>query len=616
MSVQDLRLVGLADDGVHLLLVDEAGARYRLVLDPALRSLIRHERPRPDQRFSEPPTISPRQVQALIRGGASADEVAELTGWSRDKIAKFEGPIIAEREHVAGLATAVRLRNAAGGAEMLATRVAERLDERGVDAATASWDAWRTEGSPWTLALTFAAGGRLREARWHFDLGTRGVTAVDDEARWLSGDAEGQGPEPLVPLNATPPRRALQPPADLPHTAPPDERRLAQTPPPVIAGRRRQDDEEAELVASMRQRSAAGRRRSRRATTRGTGTRPPGTQRSDAAGPGRSDEESEQPPADLGQPAGGVLGRPPITPAATGPTPVSGLDAAVEAVAPSPGDDPAPAERAEPPASRRGSGMSEATPQASSAPAPAPPLAGPTGPGSDRTDQADGSTPVEAPPDAAAPLSSPRGRVSGAARSADRPEPPAPCGAARAEDEGPRPGERAGRPAPHAAVDEPAAATVPQAPATDREQDSPAVEVERTEPRIVPVEPVRRRRDLDPADDAIALANRTRGTGSRAATPVPGSTPPDERPTPAPSKPEPSAPRPAPPRAQAPAAEAPPQQEPAPAPASVPGLQASVNEPTARTGGQRRAQQRRRAGRPSVPSWDDIMFGSAKKDGK
>ena len=45
--------------------------------------------------------------------------------------------------------------------------------------------------------VTFAAGGRQRQASWHFDLADRTVTAIDDEARWLSEEEEpAPGPIP------------------------------------------------------------------------------------------------------------------------------------------------------------------------------------------------------------------------------------------------------------------------------------------------------------------------------------------------------------------------------------------------------------------------------------
>jgi len=45
--------------------------------------------------------------------------------------------------------------------------------------------------------LTFAAGGRQRQASWTYDLADRTVSAVDDEARWLSEEVqEAKGPIP------------------------------------------------------------------------------------------------------------------------------------------------------------------------------------------------------------------------------------------------------------------------------------------------------------------------------------------------------------------------------------------------------------------------------------
>ena len=196
--MQDLRLVGLSEDSEHVLLADDQGGRYRLPLDHALRSAVRHERPRPAG-DDTPTSLSPREVQALIRAGASAEEVAELSGWTLEKVHKYEGPIIAEREHVASLATAVRLRSRGSTSTMLSSRVAERLHARGVDAAAASWDAWRGAEGPWTLQLSFPAGGRLREARWHFDVVARTVAPFDDEARWLSEDDDATPEEAARP---------------------------------------------------------------------------------------------------------------------------------------------------------------------------------------------------------------------------------------------------------------------------------------------------------------------------------------------------------------------------------------------------------------------------------
>jgi len=74
------------------------------------------------------------------------------------------------------------------------------MRERGVDPETNVWDAWRgVDESVWTVVLTFAAGGRQRQASWAYNPVLRTVEAGDDEARWLSADEPAaMGPLPSV----------------------------------------------------------------------------------------------------------------------------------------------------------------------------------------------------------------------------------------------------------------------------------------------------------------------------------------------------------------------------------------------------------------------------------
>ncbi|WP_392466132.1 septation protein SepH [Arsenicicoccus cauae] len=545
MSVQDLRLVGIADDGVHLLLATDDGARYRVPLDSALRSAVRHERPRPAEGGAAAPSAGPRQVQALIRAGASADEVAELTGWSLERIARYEGPIIAEREHVAGLATSVRLRSPGGQpSPLLASRVADRLTERGVDPTSASWDAWRGADSPWTLALTFAAGGRLREARWHFDLGTRAVEPIDDEARWLTGDdaPSTTGPAPLVPLTATPRVYDVESEGGI-HSPQQsddggDDLRPITAPEPARTRRQHDDDEDSDLVDSMRERSRARRRRVPARPARAVPTQEPLMAAEVEQAPDQSPAEQvpvEQSPAEqtsveraprrgrarrrgarsTAQPETGPAESAPAAPSEAGPTPeatvpldreeiaaalsagsVGELDAVVDEVI----------------ADREGE-SSRPSPDE-----PALPQGGPVNPAALRPD---GSS-DELAPDAEEPA-------------AEEPETEAP-------DTAPRPHPRV-----------PGQVALP---------------------------------DLDHGDDeSRSLADHTSGTSSRAAEPeTPETSEPDQREA-----------------AQAASDQAGPDRtEPAQAGGATPPGNRS----------QRRAQTRRKAGRPSVPSWDDIMFGA------
>ncbi|QGN57526.1 septation protein SepH [Nostocoides sp. HKS02] len=199
--MRDLRLIGVHEDGQHLLLSDSEGERFRILLDEPLRAAARRDRPRLGQLQIEiDGGMRPREVQALIRAGLSADEVAERAGWTVEKVRRYEGPILAEREHVAGLARGVRLRARSGAgasAPTLSARVSQRLSGRGVDPALAEWDSARGEAGDWTVIVTFPAGGRERQARWSFDVPSRTVAAADDEARWLSEEDSAAAGSPL-----------------------------------------------------------------------------------------------------------------------------------------------------------------------------------------------------------------------------------------------------------------------------------------------------------------------------------------------------------------------------------------------------------------------------------
>lgn len=185
----DLHLIGVHEDGKHVLLADRAGAQFRLPIDDALRSVLRreyvdHSRP------AEP--LRPIEVQAMIRAGASAAEAAQRAGWPVEKVHRYEGPILAEREHIAQLAG--RAHVPATGAlhpVTLRERVDERLEQRGVPLDDVDWDSWRSEDGQWTVEMTFAAGGRRRTAAWHFSRSSMTVVAIDDESRWLSGEDHG-----------------------------------------------------------------------------------------------------------------------------------------------------------------------------------------------------------------------------------------------------------------------------------------------------------------------------------------------------------------------------------------------------------------------------------------
>ncbi len=205
--MQDLTLVGVHDDGEHLVLAGPDGHRYRVRVDEPLRAAVRRDRARLGQLQNEQSgTLRPRDIQARIRAGHTAEEVAAHAGVPLENVRRYEGPVLAEREFVARQARAVRVRRGgagtAGSYPTLDELVTQRLTAREVDPDAVAWDAWRTDGT-WFIRLTFSAGGRERNADWTYDVQLRHVSPVDDEARWLLDE--------LPPEAAVPGRRALAP---------------------------------------------------------------------------------------------------------------------------------------------------------------------------------------------------------------------------------------------------------------------------------------------------------------------------------------------------------------------------------------------------------------------
>lgn len=200
--MRDLRLIGVHDDGEHLVVTDDStGEEYRLRIDEPLRAAARRDRPRLGQlQIAIDNNVRPREVQAMIRAGATADEVSARTGWDLDKIARFEGPVLAEREHVAERAQAVRMRgtNTKGDPETLGDRASARFAGRGVESSSVQWDARRNEEGQWTVFASFTAGGRERDATWWFDVPGMSVVARNDEAKWLSEADAPAGPVPTA----------------------------------------------------------------------------------------------------------------------------------------------------------------------------------------------------------------------------------------------------------------------------------------------------------------------------------------------------------------------------------------------------------------------------------
>ncbi|MFB6829369.1 septation protein SepH [Streptomyces hydrogenans] len=201
----ELRVVAVSNDGTRLVLKAADSTEYTLPIDERLRAAVRNDRARLGQIEIEVEShLRPRDIQARIRAGASAEEVAQLAGIPVDRVRRFEGPVLAERAFMAERArkTPVR-RPGENSGPQLGEAVQERLSLRGADKDTVQWDSWRRDDGTWEVLLVYRVAGEVHTASWTYDPPRRLVQAVDDEARALIGETDdtlAAAPEPSFPF--------------------------------------------------------------------------------------------------------------------------------------------------------------------------------------------------------------------------------------------------------------------------------------------------------------------------------------------------------------------------------------------------------------------------------
>ncbi|MFC9248284.1 septation protein SepH [Streptomyces sp. NPDC057136] len=199
----ELRVVAVSNDGTRLVLKAADSTEYTLPIDERLRAAVRNDRARLGQIEIEVEShLRPRDIQARIRAGASAEEVAQFAGIPVDRVRRFEGPVLAERAFMAERArkTPVR-RPGENTGPQLGEAVQERLLMRGADKETAQWDSWRRDDGTWEVLLVYRVAGEPHSASWTYDPPRRLVQAVDDEARSLIGETDDvAAPEPSFPF--------------------------------------------------------------------------------------------------------------------------------------------------------------------------------------------------------------------------------------------------------------------------------------------------------------------------------------------------------------------------------------------------------------------------------
>jgi hypothetical protein len=190
--MRELKIVGLDADSKYVVCeIDEPAEQFRLAADDRLRELLRGEAAPPEQPHLDidiTNMLSPKEIQARIRAGASVEQVAEASGTDIARVRRFAHPVLLERFRAAELATAAHPQLTDGPSVMtLLETVSAAMVGRGLRTDGLSWDAWRNEDNRWTVQLAWKVGRSDNLAHFCFAPGAHGgiVTALDDGASEL-----------------------------------------------------------------------------------------------------------------------------------------------------------------------------------------------------------------------------------------------------------------------------------------------------------------------------------------------------------------------------------------------------------------------------------------------
>lgn len=199
--MQELTPAGLSQDGKSLILTSSRGVEFSVRVDDSLRNALRGDQSRLGQRETTmESTLRPRDIQSRIRSGETPEAVASAANSSVDKIMTYAGPVLAERAHIAQSAqlASIRRKNAdsSAGARTLQEAAPPYFRQIGMRPDDVDWDAWRREDGRWTVVANYLQSDLPQRAEFSYDVPGRYVTADNDNARHLTGEARPASAQP------------------------------------------------------------------------------------------------------------------------------------------------------------------------------------------------------------------------------------------------------------------------------------------------------------------------------------------------------------------------------------------------------------------------------------
>ena len=182
----ELRLDGKTEDGNHLSLVDGDGNNYSVRISDTLRATVNQPRLTSVPAVDAQETISVKEIQRRLRAGESFEQIARDGQTTVEKVERFSGPIMQEREYILSNARDLVMRKDAHRIDLTFGEVVlAKLAPRGVDTDQVSWNTWRQPDGVWHIELHYPNRDGNGVATWNFDLARRALDASDDNGAWL-----------------------------------------------------------------------------------------------------------------------------------------------------------------------------------------------------------------------------------------------------------------------------------------------------------------------------------------------------------------------------------------------------------------------------------------------
>lgn len=186
--MSELRLTGKNNEGTHLTLTDNDGTEFSLRISDTLRATVNQPRLTAVPTDADEP-ISVKEIQRRLRAGEAPEVIAREGNTTLDKIARFSGPIMQEREYILSQARSAALRKDSTRLDIsFLDAVVNKLVPRGVDADDLSWNTWRLPDTTWHIELHFPNRDGNGIATWNFDTSRQIISPTDNNGAWLIGE--------------------------------------------------------------------------------------------------------------------------------------------------------------------------------------------------------------------------------------------------------------------------------------------------------------------------------------------------------------------------------------------------------------------------------------------